>query len=168
MKSVTWLDLRLMITRQPGIALLLAMLLLAAGWLLTQPSHTQRTETRGRFDSERLIAAHREFRKLLIPPERLAASQQAFLDAAANQNLRIGQVDYSAESEPAGRFSRVLMRLPVTGRYADIRIFLETAMADQPALSLRQLSIQRDTESDLTSTVTATLAAQFLVGEPPR
>jgi hypothetical protein len=60
------------------------------------------------------------------------------------------------------------MHLPLSGRYADIRAFLASALASQPALSFRHLAIQRNAPTDLNSTLTATLTAQFLLGEQAR
>ena len=168
MISITFLDIRLMLARQPGIAFLLCLLVVVAGWLLAHPPQAQPAEMPAGLDPARLIAAQRSFRSLLIPPAKLAAAQQALLDAAASQHLSIGQVDYSKEVDAAGGFSQVSMRLPVTGRYGDIRTFLEGAITDQPAFSLRHLGMQRETTSHVDSTVTATLTAQFLVGEPMR
>jgi len=72
------------------------------------------------------------------------------------------------ESHAAGRFSQAGMNLPLTGRYVDIRAFLASALANQPALSFRHLAIQRNKPTDPNSHLTATLTVQFLVGEPSR
>jgi hypothetical protein len=60
------------------------------------------------------------------------------------------------------------MHLPLNGRYADIRAFLTNALAAQPALSFPLIAIQRNPPTDLNSTLTATLTAQFLLGEQAR
>jgi hypothetical protein len=98
----------------------------------------------------------------------LAAAQQAVLDIAASHHLSVGRVDYTQEADTAGRFVRASMRLPINGRYADIRAFLEGSLAGQPAMSIRHLSIQREAATEPSSVPTATLTAQFLVGEALR
>ena len=88
---------------------------------------------------------------VLIAPSALAASQQELLETASRHHLTVGQVDYAQEAHAAGRFSQASMNLPLTGRYVDIRAFLASALANQPALSFRHLAIQRNTPTDLNS-----------------
>ena len=166
--TVTLLDLRLLFSRRPVLLLVPGLLAAAAIWLLAHPLQPPTPVTDAAGDPARIVAAQRNFRSVLIAPAALAASQQELLETASRHHLIVGQVDYAQEAQAAGRFSRASMHLPLTGRYADIRAFLASALASQPALSFSQLAIQRNTPTDLNSTLTATLTAQFMLGEPAR
>ncbi len=162
MRSISLLDLRLMLARQPLMALLLGVIILLAGALLIQQPPVQ-PSLNDTIDPARVIAAQRNFQGVLIPAAELAKTQQAVLDSAASHHLVIGRVEYAMENEAGAAFGRSSMNFPVTGRYADIRIFIESALKNHPAMAIRHLSIQRET-SEASTSVTATLNAQFLVG----
>lgn len=166
--TFTALDLRLMFSRQPGLMILLGALVVLIVVILARPSQARPVATAPSIDAARIVAAQRNFRRLLIPSADLAAAQQAVLDIAASHHLSVGRVDYTQEADTAGRFVRASMRLPINGRYADIRAFLEGSLAGQPAMSIRHLSIQREAATEPSSVLTATLTAQFLVGEALR
>jgi hypothetical protein len=166
--TVTLLDLRLLLSRRPVLLLAPGMLAVAAIWLLAQPPQPPAPATDAAVDPARIIAAQRNFRSVLIAPSALAASQQELLEMASRHHLTVGQVDYAQETQVAGRFSKASMHLPLNGRYADIRAFLTNALAAQPALSFPLIAIQRNPPTDLNSTLTATLTAQFLLGEQAR
>lgn len=166
--SITLLDLRLMFSRQPGVTLLLVVMVVFAILALTHTAPARQDNMEGFIDPARIDAAQHNFRKVLIPPAALAAAQQEVLDAAASHHLTIGRVDYAQEVDNNGHFVRASMRLPINGRYEDIRAFLEAILAGQPALSIRQLNIQREVSSDANFALTATLTAQFLIGEAAR
>lgn len=167
MKPLTWLDLRLMLSRQPAVAALLGIIVALSGVLLAHPPHMQDENLSMDIDPARIIAAQRSFRGTLIAPSALAGAQQAVLEAAASQRLTIGPVDYAQEVDPAGNFSIASMRLPVTGSYADIRRFVDAALSAQPAMSIRHLSLQREAADGMV-VLNATLTLQFLVGEAIR
>ena len=161
MKIPTMLDVRLLLTRQPLTALLLGLIVVVAGILFGQ--HTQvRPPLDGTSDPARVMAARRQFQGILIPAAELTTTQRAILDSAAAHQLTVGRVEYAMENEEGTDFARSSMNLPVTGRYADIRAFIESALGSQPAMAIRRLSIQRES-ADAGSTVTAILSAQFLV-----
>lgn len=160
----TLLDLRLMLTRQPVTALSLGIVILLITWLLRSPSDINSQVTNASIDPARLAAAQRSFQAILIPSSGLAKAQQALLDSAASQRLTIGQVEYVQETEVDSGFVRSSMVFPVTGRYADIRTFIESALAKQPALLIRRLNIQHESSAEENSALKATLTAQFLIG----
>lgn len=164
------LDLRLILIRQPMLAFLLFLIVLATFWVLAHPPQEPPSATEMAVDPARIIAAQRNFRNILIAPDSLAAAQQELHANASSHHLTIGQVDYEHEADTTGGFSQVSMRLPVTGRYDDFRAFIDSALASQPAMSIRHLTIQRNTNADAqaNSSVTATLTAQFLLGAPVR
>lgn len=161
MKALTMLDVRLMLRRQPLTALLLGVIVLLAGILLFEHPQVPLTLD-GTSDPARIIAAQRKFQGILIPAAELTKTQQAILDSAAAHQLTVGRVEYATENDEGTDFARASMNLPVTGRYADIRAFIESALGSQPAMAIRRLSIQRES-TDAGSTVTAILSAQFLV-----
>lgn len=167
MKPLTWLDLRLMLGRQPAVAALLGIIVALSGVLLAYPPQAQDANLSMAIDPARVIAAQRSFRGTLIAPSALAGAQQAVLEAAASHRLTIGLVDYAQEVDPAGNFSTASMRLPVTGSYADIRHFVDAALSAQPAMSIRHLSLQREAADGMV-VLNATLTVQFLVGEAIR
>ncbi|RIX49507.1 MAG: hypothetical protein D3M94_00400 [Rhodocyclales bacterium GT-UBC] len=167
MKSLTWLDLRLMFGRQPALAALLGIIVALSGVLLAHPPQTQEANLSLAVDPVRIIAAQRSFRGTLIAPAALAGAQQAVLELAATYRLTVGPVDYAQEVDSAGNFKTASMRLPVSGSYADIRHFVDAALSAQPAMSIRHLSLQREA-TDGTVALSATLSVQFLVGEAIR
>jgi len=167
MRVLTWLDLRLMLSRQPAVAALLGIILALSGVLLAHPPQAQDANMPTAIDPARIIAAQRSFRGTLIAPAALAGAQQAVLEAAASHRLNVGLVDYVQEVDPAGNFSTASMRLPVTGSYADIRHFVDAVLASQSAASIRHLSLQREAADGMVA-LNATLTMQFLVGEAIR
>lgn len=168
LEIITLLDLRLLFARRPALFLLPGLLVVAAIWLLARPSQPPAPVTDTAGDAARIVAAQGNFRAVMIAPAALAASQQELLETASRHHLTVGQVDYVQEAHAAGQFSQAGMNLPLSGRYADIRAFLDSALANQPALSFRHLAIQRNTSADPNSQLAATLTVQFLVGESSR
>lgn len=164
--GVTLLDLRLMFARQPALALLFGLLVLLAIGLLTQAPPVQPGMLAANIDPARIVAAQRNFQSLLISPANLAKAQQAILDVAARHQLTVGRVEFAQEAEASTGFTRSTMHLPVSGRYADIRRFIENALASQPAMAIRHLNIQRETSGEENFALTATLTVQFMLGKP--
>lgn len=160
----TLLDLRLMMTRQPFTALCLGVVIVLTTWLLRGPSDIGSHESNGGIDPARLVAAQRNFQAILIPSSGLAKAQQALLESATSHQLTIGQVEYAQETEAESGFVRSSMIFPVTGRYVDIRTFIESALAKQPALLIRHLNIQHESAAEENSALKATLTAHFLIG----
>lgn len=91
-----------------------------------------------------LDAHHRAFVAVLIPRGELETRQREVLDAAVRHNLVAGRVDYGYENSEAGRFGVATLQLPLRGNYPDLRGFLATVLAAQPALAIRDLAIRRD------------------------
>ena len=94
-------------------------------------------------DGRQLDAHHREFLAVLIPRAELETRQREVLDTAARHNLLPGRVDYGYENNAAGRFGIASLQLPLQGSYSDLRAFLATVLAAQPALAIRELDIRR-------------------------
>ena len=161
--TFTLLDLRLMLTRQPLTALLLVGILALAAWLLSHHAEVQPTAVNNGIDPARIVAAQRNFQSLLIPPTELAKAQQTLLESAARHQLRVGQVEYAQEAEAGASFARSSINLSLSGSYANLRNFIDSALATQPALLIRHLSIQRESNPE-EKVLKTTLTAQFLTG----
>lgn len=168
MKSATFtrLDLRLTLSRQPLLALLFGTIVTLSLWLLAHPSGIQPATLDAASDPARIVAAQRNFHSMLIPAADLAKAQQAILASAANHQLSVGHVEYAQEGEASAGFTRSTMHLPFSGRYADIRTFIESALDKQPALLIRHLSLQRETSAETNFALNATLTVEFLIGRP--
>lgn len=54
----------------------------------------------------------------------------------------------SYRSEQAGRIERYQILLPLTGSYAQLREFLDRALAEIPVLSLDQMTLRRESRGD--------------------
>ena len=160
--TFTLLDLRLMLTRQPLTTLLLVSILAMAALLLKHNTEIQPAELNNAIDPARIIAAQRNFQNILIPPADLALAQQAILESAARHQLSIGHVEYAQETEAGAGFARSSMNFSLTGSYANIRTFIDNALATQPALLIRHLNIQRESGTKENLALKATLTAQFL------
>ncbi len=77
----------------------------------------------------------------------LAARLSDLLSAAGPRNLRLGDADVSNPSNDLAGVVRWRVAMPVQGRYADLRSFLQAALAADPSLSLDQLRVVR-TQAD--------------------
>jgi hypothetical protein len=94
--------------------------------------------------SRQLDAHHRAFLALLIPRGELEARQRSVIDAAQRHGLTPGRVDYGYENSEAGLFGVATLQMPLRGNYTDLRAFLATVLAAQPALAVRDLAMRRD------------------------
>lgn len=167
MKPLTWLDLRLMLVRQPGISALLGIIVVLSMLLLNQPTSNREASSAPGLNPARIVAAQRSFLGVLIPAGELATAQQTVLDAASHHRLQVAAVEHGQEPDPVGGFTIASMRMPVSGSYSDIRAFIDNILKNQPALSIRHLSIQRE-QRDGSGALNATLTLQFFVGRELR
>lgn len=163
--SLSLLDLQLLVRRQALSLLLIVLLVLAAFIFLRQPHH-QGDASPPDLNAE--IKAMQQLRQTLLSPGEVAAAQQAFLDSAQAFALKTGRIDYAQETDSQSRLSRMSMRLPLSGPYADIRRLMSTSLQQHPALAIRQLSIERQTGEGSDSLVQATLTVEFLISEADR
>lgn len=168
MRRLDLLDLKLIFFRQPVMASLLGIIVFLVAAVWQQPVMPPASQFTAGVDPLNLLAAQRNFRALFITPADLAGTQQSVLAAAAAHQLNVGQVDYTQELDTAGGFTLASMRLPVQGRYGDIRAFIDEVLAAQQALAIRHLTIQRETVEPGIFSLNATLTVQFLVGEASR
>lgn len=165
---VNWLDLRLILKRQPALSAFFVAVVLGILWLLAHPVSAPDVPNATGLDPARQAAARNRFRGILLAPEKLPAAQQAVLDIARTQGLTLGQVDYAQESNAGGGFREARMHLLVSGSYDAIRAFIDGALADEPALAIRKLTLRREGAATSPVMITASLTLQHLVGEAAR
>ncbi|HET7366282.1 MAG TPA: GspMb/PilO family protein [Burkholderiales bacterium] len=58
--------------------------------------------------------------------------------------VELQSANYKTQGAPAGRLERYEMTIPVTGRYTQIREFLNRALVEIPVLSLDQITLKRE------------------------
>jgi len=166
--TFNWLDLQLMFKRQPTLSVFLAALVLGIVWLLAHPVSAPEEPVAMGIDPARQAAARNRFQGILLAPDQLPAAQQAVLDAARTLGLSLGQVDYAQEANTGGGFREARMHLLVSGSYDAIHAFIEAALADEPALAIRQVTLRREGAETSPATITASLNVLHLVGEAVR
>lgn len=129
----------------PAMAGILALvgltLLMLAGALVHQKPEPIVLPTDG---SRQLEAHQRAYRAILVPRGELEERQREVIDALLRHGLRAGRIDYGFENHESGRFGVATLQMPLQGSYADLRRFLATTLAAQPALAIEDLAIQRE------------------------
>jgi hypothetical protein len=169
--SLSLLDLHLLVSRSPNVAMLLGIMALSIVGLMAVTNRGPEVNSSPIAVSDSTAVAQRNFRAILIERSALDAAQQRIFEAATSHHLSVGRVDYAQETDQSGRFTVASMRFPVIGRYHDIRAFIESALAVQPALSLRHLLIERESSpvaNEMNALLSATLTMQLLLGERER
>lgn len=73
----------------------------------------------------------------------LAKRLNNLLRVAVEHGLRLGDAEVSYPANDVTGTVRWRVALPVQGRYADLRLFMQAALAADPSLSLEQLRISR-------------------------
>ncbi|CAD5372847.1 hypothetical protein RA210_U230042 [Rubrivivax sp. A210] len=79
----------------------------------------------------------------LPPLDELPAVLQALLDLADQQGLRLVRGSYRLQPEPAARFGRYRMNLPLRGDAVRVQRFVELALLAQPALAVESIQFKR-------------------------
>ena len=154
------LDFQLLALRYPGTLLTCLLILLASSMLWKMNDKSDLPQTPALLPQ---IQSEAPFRQSLLPAAELPAAQQALLDSARALNLKTGQIDYSQEMDNEGGFHRSILRLPLNGRYPDIRMFIERNLNHFPSLVLRQLLLERTSIDKGISGLQATLSVEFLI-----
>ncbi len=132
----------------PALLALAALVTIACGaWLVLAPAPVDTGVVLPTDAGRQLDTHHRAFLAVLIPRTELEVRQREVLEAAARHNLVPGRVDYGYENNETGRFGIASLQLPLQGSYADLRAFLATVLAAQPALALRELNLRRADDS---------------------
>lgn len=76
--------------------------------------------------------------------ETLPDELEQLYSLAGDESLTLEQAQYKFSPEPSGRLARYEITVPASGRYPQLRRFIERALAELPALALRNLHFQRD------------------------
>jgi len=87
---------------------------------------------------------YQAFRAVLAEEAQVLATIQAVLDLAASHQLLSTRADYQRGRDPQAQLDTLQMTVPVSGRYADIRRWIEEILATQPFVSVDELSFKRD------------------------
>lgn len=148
-----------------GVAGLL-LLALAAAWLfgVLRPLQAEHAELQQQaLALEARLHSGRELASAPVPGpgEQLAAFNAFFpradastpwlarIHAAAELNhLTLASAEYRVERRPEQPLLRYTMTLPLTGRYADLRGFVATVLAEVPAASIDDIQLRRDSAAN--------------------
>lgn len=105
---------------------------------------TASTMTNG--TSERRVLLQQFVDGLLMADE-VPATVQSLLDLAEQQGLRLLRGSYRLQAEPAARFARYRMNLPVRGDPERVQRFIQAALLDWPSLSIESIQFKREDDS---------------------
>jgi hypothetical protein len=83
------------------------------------------------------------FDALTPQAEKLAVAQDAW-DAALASGLRVERAEYRGEPDTGAGFSRLDLRLPVSGTYPAIKRYVFGMMASHPGLALDKIEVKRE------------------------
>ncbi len=141
------LDLELILKRHTGYAAAALALLISLGgigaYVFLTP--TERSVSVSVDDDYQVFdERYRAFRTLLIPQQELDARQQAIINAALGHGLQLGRIDYGITPNPQGRYRVATLQFSVRGAYKDFKSFVSEVLAQQPALAVEDMSIQRE------------------------
>ncbi len=105
------------------------------------------------------------WRRVLPPPDQAPRWFLQFQSAAVAQGLDTGRVDYRWDDR-----RRVQVGLPLRGTYPQLRAYLQTLLDRHAAVSVDQLSVQRDDQdpSRVSAMLWLSLWFDTLVESPPR
>lgn len=87
---------------------------------------------------------YQAFRELLAEERQVLGTIEAVLDLAASHRLLSTQAEYQGGSDLQAQADTLEMTVPVSGRYADIRRWIEEILATQPFVAVDELAFRRD------------------------
>ncbi|MCE4554272.1 hypothetical protein LXT13_07400 [Pelomonas sp. P8] len=109
------------------------------------------------------------FEALLPPRADLPQRVQALLDAAQAVGLVAAKADYQAQPDTVAGVVRYRVTMPLRGQGAQVLVFVQQALAADPALALEGLQIKRESaaSTDVETTVRWVLFSRLSVmGNP--
>jgi hypothetical protein len=89
-------------------------------------------------------ATTRRFLEVLAEESQVLASIQAVLDLVASHQLLSTRAEYQRGRDLQAQADTLQMIVPVRGRYADIRRWIEEILATQPFVAVDELGFKRD------------------------
>lgn len=86
----------------------------------------------------------RAFRERLVDHAARGEVLKTFFTEAAAAEIPLQQGDYALIADTEGDFAKLQISLPAKGTYPQIRSYLQSLLANLPALSLDEVSFRRD------------------------
>ncbi|MEF8733610.1 MAG: hypothetical protein V5B40_17380 [Candidatus Accumulibacter meliphilus] len=87
---------------------------------------------------------YQAFQEVLAEESQVLASIQAVLDLVASHQLLSTHAEYQRGRDLQAQADTLQMIVPVRGRYADIRRWIEEILATQPFVAVDELGFKRD------------------------
>ncbi|HRD92261.1 MAG TPA: hypothetical protein PL117_11310 [Accumulibacter sp.] len=87
---------------------------------------------------------YRAFRQILADESQVLPSIQAVLDSAVSHQLLATRAEYQRGQDPLVPAETLQMTVPVRGRYADVRRWIEEILATQPFVAVDELGFKRE------------------------
>lgn len=87
---------------------------------------------------------YRAFRQTLAEENQVLTTIKAVLDSAASHGLSSTRAEYLRGRDLRAQAETLQMTVPVHGRYADVRRWIEELLATQTFLAVNELSFKRD------------------------
>ncbi|RDE52334.1 MAG: hypothetical protein DVS81_00760 [Candidatus Accumulibacter meliphilus] len=87
---------------------------------------------------------YQAFQEVLAEESQVLASIQAVLDLVASHQLLSTRAEYQRGRDLQAQADTLQMIVPVRGRYADIRRWIEEILATQPFVAVDELGFKRD------------------------
>ncbi|EXI66591.1 MAG: hypothetical protein AW08_02496 [Candidatus Accumulibacter adjunctus] len=89
-------------------------------------------------------ANYRAFREALADDDQVLPTVRKILDAATRHRLRATRAEYLRAADPQAQVERLQMTVPVKGRYADIRSWVEEVLRTLAPVALNELAFKRE------------------------
>ena len=87
---------------------------------------------------------YRAFRDALALDDEVLPTIKTILDAAARHHLTTTRAEYLRAADAHAQAARLQMTVPVKGRYADIRSWVEEILRTQAPVALNELAFKRE------------------------
>lgn len=86
---------------------------------------------------------YQAFQQTLADDRQVLASIQAILDSAASHQLRSTRAEYQRGRAPLANAETLQMTVPLSGRYPDVRRWIEEILATQAFVAVNELAFKR-------------------------
>ena len=87
---------------------------------------------------------YQAFREVLAEESQVLATIQAVLDSAVRHQLLSTRAEYQRGRDLQAQVDTLQMTVPVSGRYADVRRWIEEILATQAFVAVNELGFKRD------------------------
>lgn len=89
-------------------------------------------------------ANYHAYRAALADSEEVLPAIQRILDSAQGHRLQATRAEYQRSRDVAAQAEAVQMIVPVRGRYADVRRWIEEILAEHPSLAVNEVGFRRE------------------------